>query len=114
MKFNLSTAKNLIDLITKLSIGLGKITFEDNTESFKAENVSIKNGKTVTIRNELTFITSKYIIVNQEGHGLVTKGRLADTNDANTFRRELDWDINTVYLKNHGPNDVTVTVIFMR
>tara|TARA_B100000902_G_scaffold399965_1_gene474068 strand:- start:4565 stop:4879 length:315 start_codon:yes stop_codon:yes gene_type:complete len=104
MKFNLSISQNLKDLITKLNMGLGKITFEDNMESFKVENIEIRSGKTVTIRNELTFIPTKYIIVSQEGHGVVTRSKLDG----------VDWNINNVFLINHGPNDVTVTVIFMR
>ena len=104
MKFNLSISQNLKDLITKLNMGLGKITFEDNMESFKVENIEIASLETVSIRNELTFIPTKYIIVSQEGHGVVTRSKLDGVN----------WNINNVFLINHGPNNVTVTVIFMR
>jgi hypothetical protein len=104
MKFNLSISQDLKDLITKLNMGLGKITFEDNTESFKVQDIEITSGNIVTIRNKLTFIPSKYIIVSQEGHGMVTKSKLNGE----------DWNINNLYLINHGPDAVTITVIFMR
>lgn len=104
MKFNLSISQNLKDLITKLNMGLGKITFEDNMESFKVENIEITSLETVSIRNELTFIPTKYIIVSQEGHGVVTRSKL----------NGVDWNINNVFLINHGPDTATVTVIFMR
>tara|TARA_A100001037_G_scaffold305615_1_gene346498 strand:+ start:3417 stop:3761 length:345 start_codon:yes stop_codon:yes gene_type:complete len=114
MKFNLSTAKDIKDFISKLTTGLGKLTFEDNMESFIVEDIEIRSGKTVTIRNELTFVPSKYIIVSQEGHGLVTKGKERSTNSSGSFAREVDWNTQNVYLKNHGPNTVTLTVVFMR
>lgn len=105
MKFNLSISQNLKDLITKLNMGLGKITFEDNMESFKVEDIEITSGSIVSIRNELTFIPTKYIIVSQEGHGVVTRSKDLEG---------IDWNINNVYLINHGPDTATVTVIFMR
>jgi hypothetical protein len=105
MKFNLSISQNLKDLITKLNMGLGKITFEDNMESFKVEDIEITSGSIVSIRNELTFIPTKYIIVSQEGHGVVTRSKDLEG---------TDWNINNVYLINHGPDTVTITVIFMR
>lgn len=117
MKFSFSISKGLDDLVKKLTTGLGKLTFEDNMESFKVENITIPYSSssvttnpaltnTVSISNKLTFIPSKYIIVSQEGHGIVTKGVNPDTGKG--------WDNKFVFLKNHGPDEVTLTVIFMR
>ena len=100
MKFNLTSAKDLIDLAKKLTVGLSKLSIEDNMEVFKLVDLEIGAGDTVTIRNKLTFVPSQYIITSQTGNGLVTK---TDT-----------WDSNFLYLINNGSNDVTITVIFMR
>lgn len=100
MKFNLTSAKDLIDLAKKLTVGLSKLSIEDNMEVFKLVDLEIEAGDTVTIRNKLTFVPSQYIITSQTGNGLVTKTGT--------------WDSNFLYLINNGSNDVTITVIFMR
>ena len=100
MKFNLTSAKNLVDLAKKLTVGLTKLTIEDNMESFKVEDLDIVSGTEVTIGNKLTFVPKQYIITSQVGNGLVTK--------TNT------WDIDSLYLTNNGSSDVTITVIFIR
>ena len=108
MKFNLTSARDLVDLAKKLTAGLSKLTIEDNMESFKEEALEISAGETLTIRNKLTFIPSQYIITSQEGNAVVTKATNPDTGDG--------WDSNFLYLKNNSTNhiDVTITVIFMR
>ena len=98
MKFNLSFAKDIGDLASRLMQGLTKLNFDDNFSSFKEQGVIIKNGEYVSIQNKLTFIPDSYIIVNQKGHGGVTR----------------EWDNNVIYLKNNGPNDVEISIIFMR
>ena len=102
MKFNLTAARDLVDLAKKLTAGLTKLSIEDNMESFKVENIHIKAGTEVTIGNKLTFVPSQYIITSQEGNALVTKTGT--------------WDKSFLYLKNNSTNhiDVTITVIFMR
>jgi len=120
MKANsLSSAKNLQDLITKAIAGLKKLTFTDNFESFKAQDIEIAPGQVLSIRNELTFIPTQYIITSQEGNGLVTRSKeeLLDevntgNNNTNTTR---DWNLDYLYLKNNGLEEtVKITVIFMR
>lgn len=107
MKFSFNISKGLDDLVKKLMHGLGKLTFEDNMESFKSEDLVIPKGKTVTISNKLTFTPSKYIIVSQEGNGVVSKGVSKDTGKG--------WDNKFVFLKNNSTTeDVKITVIFMR
>ena len=108
MKFNLSFAKDIGDLASRLMQGLTKLNFDDNFSSFKEQGVIIKNGEFVTIQNKLTFVPESYIIVNQKGHGVVTK----DTPIIEGITRE--WDNDVVYLKNNGPSDVEISVIFMR
>ena len=106
MKFNLSFAKDIGDLASRLMQGLTKLNFDDNFSSFKEQGVIIKNGEFVTIQNKLTFVPESYIIVNQKGHGVVTK----HTPIIGGSTRE--WDNDVVYLKNNGPNDVEISVIF--
>ena len=108
MKFNLSFAKDIGDLASRLMQGLTKLNFDDNFSSFKEQGVIIKNGEYVSIQNKLTFIPDSYIIVNQKGHGIVTKHTpiIAGVTQ--------EWDANFVYLKNNGPNDVEISIIFMR
>ena len=100
MKFNLASIKDLVDLVNKLSIGLRQLTFEDNMDSFSVQDLEITSGDIVTIRNKLTFIPNKYIITSQIGNGVVTKTGT--------------WTKDFLYLKNNGPDLVTITVIFMR
>jgi len=104
MKFNLASIQDVIDLVNKLSIGLRKLTFEDNMESFSSQDLEIPvwaaDGDEVSIRNKLTFIPDKYIITAQTGNGIVAKTGT--------------WNKDFLYLINYGPNPVVVTVIFMR
>lgn len=100
MKFNLTSSRDLVDLVKKLSVGLRKLTIEDNMEVYKVKDLKIAAGQPVTIENNLTFVPSQYIITSQVGNGQVTK----------TNR----WDNNFLYLINNGTSDVTITVIFMR
>jgi hypothetical protein len=106
MKFNLASVRDLVDLVNKLSNGLRQLTFEDNMDSFSVQDLEITSGHTVTIRNKLTFIPNKYIITSQIGYGVVTK-----IDDPSI---DKEWDRDFLYLKNNGPNLVTITVIFMR
>ena len=113
MKFSLENSRDLQDLIRKLSLGLTKLSIEDNIESFKVEDLTIASGATITIRNQLTFVPKQYIITSQEGNGLITKDKgLTDPSDPAT--NTIEWDVNNLYLKNNGSNTVTLTVIFMR
>lgn len=108
MKFNLSFAKDIGDLASRLMQGLTKLNFDDNFSSFKEQGVIIKNGQYVSIQNKLTFVPDSYIIVNQKGHGVVTKY----TPIIGGITKE--WDANFIYLYNNGPDDVEINVIFMR
>ena len=72
MKFNLTSAKNVIDLAKKLMAGLNKLTVQDNLDGFLVKDLVIPANQTVSVRNELTFVPGQYIITNQIGNGLVT------------------------------------------
>lgn len=97
-----------------LSVGLLKMNFVENFESFRVDNLLIKNGEEVAIANQFkskanNLIPSSRIIVRQQatgaigntGNGLITDGLTA-------------WNSNLVYLYNQGPEDTIVSVIFFK
>lgn len=100
MKFRLEKLKDLTSLIKELANGLRKLSFQDNFNGFIKEDVIISATSEKEVRNELQFIPSKYIILSQEGNGLITKGTTS-------------WDLNYLYLYNNGAVDVTATILFL-
>lgn len=100
MKFNLERLRDFAKLTRELAVGLRDLTFADNFRSFE-KVVTIAATTEEQIRNELSFIPTRYIIVSQEGNGLITKGT-------------TEWSSNFLYLYNNGAASVTATVIFFR
>lgn len=100
MKFNLERLQNIKDLTRELAVGLKNLTFEQNFKSFEVV-LDISPSEEVSIRNQLSFIPSRYIIVSQKGNGVVTK--------SNT-----EWTQESLFMYNHGPNAVSITINFMR
>ena len=101
MQFKLENVRELTKLIRNLANGLVKLDFLENFESFETE-VVISASSDLEVRNELKFIPKKYIIVNQEGNGLITK------------KADTAWTSDYLYLTNNGASEVTATIIFMR
>ena len=101
MKIGISNSKSLGMLTKALEIVLSRLSLTDNFESFELQDIEITSNTEVTIGNKLTSIPSKYIIVGQTGHGLISRGDTA-------------WSQQYLYLKNNGPDTVKVSVIFMR
>lgn len=99
MKFAFNRIGNLRELVWELGAGIYKLSFADNFQSFE-KTVTILAASELEIRNELPFIPTKYIIVNQTGNGLIT--------------RETDWTRDYLYLTNHGAVSVTATVVFLK
>ncbi len=99
MKFGLESLEDIKAIMRELSTGLLRLSFEDNFESFE-KTITLTAGQELEIRNELSFIPSKYIIYNQSGNGLITK--------------ESEWTKNLLYLTNNGAVSVSATVTFMR
>lgn len=100
MKFRIEGLKSFASLIKELALGLRRLDFINNFESFEV-SVEISATSEAQVRNQLKFIPSRYIIVSQTGNGLVTKST-------------TEWDLNYLYLYNHGASTVNVTVIFLR
>ena len=100
MKFRIEGLKSFQALIKELALGLRRLSLSDNFEGFET-TVTIPATTELSIRNQLSFIPSRYIIVSQTGNGLITKGT-------------TDWSNNFLYLYNNGSVDVTITVQFLR
>lgn len=92
--------KDLAASLRDLMIGLRKLSFSDNFESFEA-NTYIPAGETVAIGNRLSFIPGKRIIVRQTGGGAIIDGT-------------PPWTLDNLYLKNTGSSDAKISVVFMR
>jgi hypothetical protein len=88
--------------LKELSVGLQKLSLEDNFDSFKVE-VEIPAGEEVKIRNQLRDreVTQRHIVRGNEYSKDIADG-------------ETPWDLNFVYLKNYGSGTATATVLFTR
>lgn len=99
-KFRVIGLRDIANLVKELDRGLRDINFADNFDSFETE-VTIPTSSELEIRNQLTIIPTRYIIVSQTGNGLVTKGTST-------------WTKDFLYLYNNGGVDVTIKIIFFR
>ena len=99
MKFRLEVLKKLDEVVKGLSTGLRKLSFADNFDSYE-KDLTIPATSTVTTRNNFTFIPSRYIILSQEGGGVITKG--------------TTWDANYISFANAGSSDSIVKIVIMR
>lgn len=98
MKFRL--IEDIRSMVKDLNHGLRNLTFTNNVEGFEA-TVTISATSEATIRNELTFVPSRYIIMSQTGNGLLTKGT-------------TEWSSDYLYIYNNGSVEVTATIFFMK
>jgi hypothetical protein len=92
--------------LKELSIGLLKIDFLQNFQSFRVNDLKIPAGVEVAIPNNFRtaypgVIPSSRIIVRQKG-------------DANIIDGDTVWTENQVFLKNPSANDATISVIFFK
>lgn len=81
-------------------MGLRKLNFINNFEGFEID-ATIAAGSTVTIRNQLNFVPTRYIILSQTGNGLVTKAT-------------TPWTLNYIYFTNNGAASVDAKIFVMR
>lgn len=101
MKFSLKNKKNLESLISDLMIGLNRLDFKENFQSFEYE-ATIAAGAEISIKNQLNPAIPRYMMVlKQVGAGQITAGSVA-------------WDRDSLTLKNHGSISLTATVLFIR
>lgn len=100
MKFNIENLRNIGGLAKELAVGLRKLAFANNFEGFEVE-ATIPASSTVSIRNQLNFVPTRYIILSQTGNGLVTKA-------------PTPWTNNFLYFTNNGAAEVVATIFVMR
>lgn len=105
-----STIKYIeIDLwvwLKELAIGIFKINFTENFQSFTVPNLKIPAGTEISIQNEFRnvypgVVPSGRIITRQIGNAVIVDGT-------------TQWNANQVYLSNPSGNDATITVIFFK
>lgn len=92
--------------LKELSIGLLKIDFKQNFQSFTVQSLSIPAGVEVSIPNQFRTsypgtIPSGRIITRQQG-------------DANIIDGTTSWSKTHVYLRNPSSNDAVVSVLFFK
>ena len=90
---------DLVYSLRELTLGLRRLTFTENFQSFKI-TVTIAAGSETAIRNELDTIPTGRIILKS------TSGDIVDGDTAD--------NLNFVFLKNAGASSATVTAIFIR
>lgn len=100
MKFRIQTLKDLYSLIKELSIGLRDLDFDNNFTSFE-KTVVIPATSEAIIRNTLTVRPTDVINVGQVGNGLITKST-------------TEWTDTQLYMYNHGAEEVTVKLRFIK
>lgn len=101
--------KNVIDYLAidltatvrELRVGLTKLSFLDNFESFSVP-LSIPAGQEAVVRNTLNSIPSEWLIVRKNEGGIyVCEGDTA-------------WTLDYLYLKNTGAMDAQITARFFK
>lgn len=92
--------------LKELSIGLLKIDFKQNFQSFTVESITIPAGVEVSIPNQ--FRTAY--------PGTIPSGRIItrQIGNANIIDGNTSWTENHVYLRNPSANDAVISVIFFK
>jgi hypothetical protein len=97
---------NLWSWLRDLTIGLLKLTFEQNFQAFIVKDVTIPAGMEIAISNQFQnsypgTIPSGRIITRQQG-------------DANIIDGDSEWTATQLYLKNPSANDAVISVLFFK
>ena len=99
MKFNIEGLKDITRIVKELANGLRRLTFSENCEGFEVTETIAASGTNV-VRNQLTVEPTKYIIVSNDGDGVISKGST--------------WDSNYISFKNNGSIEADVTIIVLK
>ena len=115
MKFSLENILDIKNLISELSVGLRKLTFEDNVEGFLVENVKFRKKEKKIIKNQVDFIPSKFLVVDQAGNGLISR-QFAEIRAGHTEEYPVakEWTNSQLFLVNTGSEPVIASIYFMR
>lgn len=101
MKVRIETIQQLQNLTRELGVILRNLDLVNNFAGSKIEEVVLPASSETIIRNTMTFIPSHYIIVKQTGNGLITKG-------------DTPWTTESLYLKNNGSTEVTISIKWLK
>jgi len=82
------------NLVTGLN---GRLSFDENFNSFVVNDIAIAAGATAVIDNQLGVIPNERYIVRQTGNGVITDG---------------NWTIEALELVNNGSVAVVISVRF--
>lgn len=83
-----------------LFIGLRRLSFEDNFESFEY-NGAIAATTEISVPNKFSFIPSRYLVLDATGGAIVGRGPTA-------------WTSNILYIKNYSSSATVAKIVFMR
>lgn len=99
MKFKFENLFELKQLLRHLSSGLRRLTLPDNMEG---EQISarIPAGSELRVRNPLSFIPTRYIILNKTGNSTISKSGT--------------WTEDFIYFTNYGADDTEALIFLMR
>lgn len=103
-KFRLETLKELPRIVKELSAGLRSLTFGDNFDSFETAEITLASGASTKVRNQLTIVPTRFIIVWAKG----------DANIGASNATGEEWSSNFVYFKNYGSNSATFRALVLR
>ena len=86
--------------IRDLFIGLRRLSFEDNFESFEFSG-AIAATTEVAVTNKLSFIPSRYIVLDTTGGAVVGRGPTA-------------WNQDRLFISNYSTTATVAKIVFMR
>ena len=94
---------DLYPWLYNLGLGLLKLNFADNFDSFRAESLAVANGETVRVPNGFRTrlngaIPNQRIITRQTGNGFITDGT---------------WGENYLEVVNNGPSDTVIDIVYL-
>jgi len=92
--------------LKELSVGILKINFKENFQSFLVQDLTMPPGVEVAISNQ--FRTSY--------EGTIPSGRIItrQRGDANIIDGPTKWDESLVYLYNPSANEAVISVLFFK
>lgn len=99
MKFRIEQLRDIKSLVKELANGLMNLTFAQNFNSFE-QVVEITATTELSVRNQLTKVPERYIVVSQTGNGLITKG-------------STEWTKDYITFYNNGSVTVTATILIL-
>jgi len=83
-----------------LFIGLRRLSFEDNFESFEYTG-SIAATTEISVPNKFSFIPSRYLVGDTTGGAVVGRGPTA-------------WTSSQLFIKNYSATATVARIVFMR